>query len=406
MNRTLLIVTVALLLKSASFCSVINVPADQPTIQAGIDAAKNGDTVLVAPGTYKENINFNGKAITVRSSNGAQATIIDGQGLTSAVMFSSNETSTSVLGGFTIQNGNANNNPEGEGGGIAVESASPTIKENIIQNNLGSNGGGGIGLGFASPLIERNTIRNNSQSPEVSGGIGGGGISVRGASTAQIIGNVIEYNTWPTSAGGGLSLFAAGSVLVENNLFLGNTSSGEGTAITMANDASGTVIAQNVFTGNNSTNGSTIFWWDSPAALVNNTITDGQTSTPGFGIVSAEGLSSSFVIANNLIVASNPATVAFDCVSGGIPNPANFYNNDVFNNQGAAYSELCGDQTGSNGNISADPLFVAKKNFRLNAGSPAINAGSISAPHLPSKDFANKPRIVDGTIDMGAYESQ
>jgi NDP-sugar pyrophosphorylase family protein len=83
---------------------------------------------------------------------------------------------------------------------------------------------------------------------------------VRGASTAQIIGNVIQNNTWPSSFGGGISLFGAGAVLIKNNLIIGNTCYDSGDAITMANDVSGTVIVQNVVTGNNSMNGSSVFW--------------------------------------------------------------------------------------------------------------------------------------------------
>ena len=70
----------------------IHVPADQSTIQAAINAAKNGDTVLVAPGTYIENINFNGKAITVTSSGGPSVTIIDGRAKASVVTFNTGET--------------------------------------------------------------------------------------------------------------------------------------------------------------------------------------------------------------------------------------------------------------------------------------------------------------------------
>jgi hypothetical protein len=224
--------------------------------------------VLVAPGTYKENINFNGKAITVKSSNGSRVTIIDGQGLTTVVRFSSNETSKSVLSGFTIQNGNALNSPEGEGGGIAVESASPVIKNNIIQNNLGSNGGGGIGVGFASPLIQGNTIRNNSQSPQVSGGIGGGGISVRGVGSARIIGNTIQNNSWNNVGagfGGGISLFNSGSTLIESNIVEGNVTGTWGAAISMANDVSGTLIVQNLIAGNSSPDDAGIYWSNPPS---------------------------------------------------------------------------------------------------------------------------------------------
>lgn len=104
--------------QAADAQTTITVPADQPSIQAGIDAAANGDTVMVAPGTYFENLNFNGKLITVTSSDGPATTIIDGGGLGPVAIFDTNESANSVLNGFTLQNGLASLNapaPEQEG---------------------------------------------------------------------------------------------------------------------------------------------------------------------------------------------------------------------------------------------------------------------------------------------------
>ncbi len=116
----------------------LNVDGDNPgcddgvgppycTIQAGIDAAVavNGDDVLVADGTYNELINFNDKAITVRSSAGAGVTTIDGTGLNdSVVTCDSGEGADTVLDGFTITGGST----AGNGGGMFnYDGSSPTL---------------------------------------------------------------------------------------------------------------------------------------------------------------------------------------------------------------------------------------------------------------------------------------
>src|SRR5215467_10177546 len=253
------------------FAKIIHVPADQPTIQAGISAASNGDTVLVSPGTYKENVNFQGKAITLKSSGGARVTIIDGGGVAPVLTFSSNETSNSVLIGFTLQNGTSTFNSQYSGGGMFVSFASPTIKNNIIQNNTACAGGAGIEVYFGSPLIQGNTIKSNSQSG-CSGG-GGGGIEAGGASTVQIIGNVIQNNSWGGS-GGGIFLNSVGSALIKNNVITGNVGGG----IAMINGVSGTAIVQNLISGNTSTGGSGVYWSNPPGVFVNNTIVDGPAS--------------------------------------------------------------------------------------------------------------------------------
>ena len=100
------------------WAKVIQVPGDVTTIQAGINAAANGDTVEVSPGTYIENINFNGKLITVTSRGGPTVTIIDGSAKDSVVSFKSSESALTELAGFTLKNGSAGSDNFLQGGGI------------------------------------------------------------------------------------------------------------------------------------------------------------------------------------------------------------------------------------------------------------------------------------------------
>ncbi|MFQ6616013.1 MAG: hypothetical protein ACE5HZ_04505, partial [Fidelibacterota bacterium] len=100
------------LFTSTASANTIRVPQDHTTIQAGIDAAVDGDTVLVDTGRYVENINFNGKNIVVGSlyvvmqdTSYITRTIIDGDSSGSVVTFESGEDSTAVLAGFTLTNG-------------------------------------------------------------------------------------------------------------------------------------------------------------------------------------------------------------------------------------------------------------------------------------------------------------
>src|SRR5262249_54310265 len=119
-NLGTLAVTMLVITAGAFAGNTIHVPADRPSIQAGIDAAVNGDTVLVAPGTYVENINFHGKAITVTSEQGSGVTVIDGGAHDSVAAFVTGEGLSSVLSGFTLQNGlSPLSAPSfGDGGGV------------------------------------------------------------------------------------------------------------------------------------------------------------------------------------------------------------------------------------------------------------------------------------------------
>ncbi len=379
----------------------IHVPKDQPTIQAGINAANNGDTVLVAPGTYYETINFDGKAITVKSSGGAKATIIDGGNAGSVVTFESGEGLTTVLKGFTIQHGSASN----EGGGIYIAISSPTVEKNIVTENTAGNGGAGIAVDFSSALVQENTVTNNSQILGYSGGVGGGGIEIGGAGAAQIISNTIENNSWSSSDGGGMTLFAAGTPTLENNIIQGNSAYDQGGGIWIVNE-SNAVIVQNLIYNNTAAQGSGIYFLvpegNAGPVFVNNTIVGTSSSSDGSAVY-AGGFDGQVDFYNNLMIGSS-GTNAVYCDSTYSTTPPTFTNNDSYSASGSGLEGTCAGQASENGNLSVNPLFRGKTNFRVKAGSPIIGAGDVAAPDLPAKDLSGGARIIDGKIDMGVYE--
>ncbi len=165
----------ALLFSTAS-AATIRVPADYTTIQAGIDASVDGDTVLVADGTYSDvgnrNLDYDGRAITVLSENGAESTVIECNKSGRGFDFGGSEDSTSILDGFTIRNGWVD-----QGGGIRCISSSPTIQNCILTENkaLSSGYGGGLYLESSSSIVRNCAIVSNTGA----GYSHGGGISAK-----------------------------------------------------------------------------------------------------------------------------------------------------------------------------------------------------------------------------------
>ncbi|MEN8192115.1 MAG: T9SS type A sorting domain-containing protein [Bacteroidota bacterium] len=253
MKHHILIFSFMICMVSITFGGIVHVPADQPTIQAGINAANIGDTVLVAEGTYYENINFMGKAITVAShfildqnEKHIRKTVIDGSqpdnpDIGSVVSFVSGENTNSVLCAFTITGGTGTLEifpgfpPIREGGGVLCSFSGATIIHNrIIKNNVENNGwamGGGISTGppfipiFV--IIEDNVVCDNTAK-----GIGwtqGGGINL--SSSGRIVNNIIENNTVysleDVPSGGGISASSfnpsmLNEALIDNNIILHN----------------------------------------------------------------------------------------------------------------------------------------------------------------------------------------
>jgi len=396
-----------LLTSSAAAQTTIRVPADQPTIQAGIGAALPGDKVLVAPGTYAERITFSGKAITVASEMGPVFTIIDGGGADVVITFNSGETRSAVLRGFTVTNGGGFS-----GGGVAVSNASPTIEGNIITGNTGCDGVG-ITVSFGSPLIVGNQITSNARNG-CSGGGGGAGIKVVGAAATVIEENLIADNWLTDGNGGGISLFAAGTPVIRNNIIARNTASGQGGGIWLAN-RSDALIVQNLIFANSAGEGGGVHLLVPSGSrgprLVNNTITDNYATIAGRGsAVFADGFDIDAVLVNNLLIGTAGQTALY-CGNFNASSPIIQFN-DVFTPGGGSYGGICADQTGMNGNVSVDPAFVAPwaNDYHLQPASSAIDAGNSGAQDVPGVDLDGSLRVADSNgdgvvvIDLGAYE--
>lgn len=148
--------------------NILRVNQGNPSIQANIDMAYDGDIILVDPGLYQGQIDFLDKNITLATliysgygEEDIERSILDGDGVGPVVTINGGQDQSSILLGFVIKNGNA----EESGGGILIEDSSPTIDRNIIHHNqAGSCGGSGAGIaiiGESYPHVFGNTIHDN-----------------------------------------------------------------------------------------------------------------------------------------------------------------------------------------------------------------------------------------------------
>ncbi|RJP72319.1 MAG: hypothetical protein C4532_06080, partial [Candidatus Abyssobacteria bacterium SURF_17] len=200
--------------------STYYVPDDFPTIQAALDAAANGDSIIVRDGVYSgpgnNDIDFTGKVVTLRSQNGAANCIIDGQGSARLFFFHSGEGSGAVVDGFTITGGFSSST----GGAIFCKSSSPTIRNCIVTGNHAISHGGALYLGNGASITLINDIISENSTDANGGAIYcwysspsitnctitaneanyGGGMS--GSNSVPVISNSIFWNNFPNEIGG------------------------------------------------------------------------------------------------------------------------------------------------------------------------------------------------------------
>jgi hypothetical protein len=332
--------------------TIINIPDDYPTIQQGIDASIDGDTVLVQPGRYVENVDFCGHSIVLASFflisgdvSHIHETIIDGDSLDTVIKFWSRvypypscefEQRPSIIG-FTIRNGHGQ-----YGGGISCRNSSPLIAHNtIIQNSTDWAGGGIFCWTGSDPVITNNTISDNF-APE------GGGLWICWSHPT------IEQNT------------------IINNVAL----KGAGIAVLFCDQYESLVISNSIIARNEAdSTGGGIHARYSDFSILNTTITENQSSQLGTGLYLAEV--SNPVILNTIFWANNTSEIHV----GGWSNPV------------ITYCDIQDTIWTGEGNISADPTFCYPDtlNYYLRDDSPCVEAG--------------QDRVNIGALGIGCYNT-
>ena len=385
---------------------VLKVPAQYAQIQDAIETAIDGDTIIVEPGTYTENIDFIGKQIILRSNqpNNPEivgTTIIEAMKKGPTVLFASSETSLAVLKGLTLQN------DQGEVI-IQVAGANPTIFGNIIHNSAsgaisvchsnetritgntirGNNAahGGVIDCFHASPIIENNMITDNTgsaintyfSSPIIANNYILNSTDLHGTaaaiyldhfSPAIVRGNTIlrtrSYMDW---GGAAIILDFFSNCLIENNIISGNLGDGIFAIID-----SSPLVTNNVISGNggglNTSTGHPI--------LMNNTVVGNLQN----GIYVQD--------IGNVTIINNIFSNAFEIAT------------EAYSQVNVTYSNIKGGYAGE-GNISQNPMFIGGDDYRLKDGSPCIDSGT--SVDAPGTDIDGIMRPQGDGVDMGAYE--
>ncbi len=450
------VICLLLILASPLTAATIHVPTDQPTIQAGIDAAVDGDTVLVADGTWtgegNRDIDFLGKAISVMSANGPYACVIDCQGSDvdhhRGFLFQSGEERNSVLSGFSIQNGYVDE----KGGGIYC-TASPTIRTTIIEdcgaheegaglfcggsgqpliegcmisdNQVATSTGGGVSVSGAAIPVFRDTEISSNQAPGEGGGIhaqsnfelhrcqvkdntGGGALVTDDYESSTLITeSLFEGNVASDNGSGGIGC-GMGRVIITNTRFINNQAARFGGAIQCWSNSQVTIV-NCLIEGNSAGEDGGGCWGDwNHTTIINSTLTGNHAGSAGGGIHCTAG---GFHVRNSILwnnsAASGDQVFLASSMSDG---HLNIRYSDLEGGQEAI--EGSGTVAWGDGMVNVDPLFVSglESDFYLSQ----VDAGqSVDSPCLDSGDpLSPRPlgttrtdRIFDSGIpDMGWHQ--
>lgn len=382
-SRSILASSAVLAFASCVRADTINVPGDQPTIQAGIDAAVDGDEVVVADGTYtgpgNVNLDFGGRAITVRSASGdPEQCVIDCQSTpgTRGFIFQIGETPEAVVNGLTVTHGNMVSD---HGGAILLVDTSPTIKNCRFIDNSAFGAGGAIavfgGGPMSGPMITDCDFFGNSSIDE-----NGGAISLSYATDVRITGCVFLSNAATLVGGRGGGLFSIGSigtVFVADCWFLANSAfSGGG----IAGGRFTVIDCQFNLNTALALGGGMFIDYEAGSVVTNCTLTGNASGLDGGGIRINAGITT----VTNCIVWDNTPTQIYPV----------FTSTDI-----VTFCDVQGGYPGI-GNIDADPRIPGVGMQRLSPVSPCIDAGSNQVvPADVTTDMDGNPPVHRGPGD-------
>jgi parallel beta-helix repeat protein len=450
----------------AAFC--VSNPTELQAALTTAESNGEDNTIQIVQGTYNGNFTYastEGNSLTVKGgyTGGCASrtidpenTVLDGGGTDTALVLASQAATAFSVEGLTIRNGSTFTGANGGGLYAKTPNGTITLTNNIFIGNIASNRGGG-----AAVVGHDSTLTNNTFTGNTGNGGGGGGVWVIGNDSPSTPANntTLTNNTFTENTGGGAMIQGNGNILT-NNTFTGNTGNGGGGADVVGHDSTltnntftgniasswygggaavfgeGKTLTNNTFTGNTAETyggGAAVVGHDS--TLTNNTFT-GNTAGDVGGGVSFRSYGRNVTLINNTITSNTAETegggVWLDL--SGSNDIGNLYNNIIWNNTAPKGDDLYIDNRAklyfpatvnlfnnvfdmsSSGtyiaepftidpsNNNSNPLFLSGSDCHLVASSPCINSGDNNAPDLPSADKDGNPRIMGGTVDMGAYE--
>ena len=359
------------------------------------------EQVLVGPGTYEELVDFGGRDLQLVSTDGPELTVIDGGGAGAVVTIAAGETDQALLQGFTLRGGAGWPGDGGwfdaelsHGGGLYVWEADPTILDNVIEGNTTTGRAAGALLFRYDGWFEGNVVRNNTITVQSS--YGGAGAYVYD-SDAVLWGNSFTGNLHLGKSGvGGGMLARYGAPWIVANLFEGNGAESSGGGIRTADSAA--VVAANLVLDNDPDG--IVTSYEDCGVIVNNTVVghpkDGIKSHCSEEYCEGEAGPTTRIV-NNISVANG----RYGVYAYGVHSITVIQHNLCWGNERAEYAGL-EDPTGSDGNISQDPLLDDEA--RPSAASPAVDAGLDASAYGVTQDIEGAQRPQGTAWDIGAYE--